>query len=431
MIKLLATADIHLGKRSSHAADDHASPRHAWNDLVSHAVKGDYDLVLLTGDIVDQDNRYFEGSSILEKGLKILDKHGIHVCVVSGNHDYEVLPQIMKRFDFKHVYLLGAGGRWERKTLLIRDQKISITGWSFPQRHYRFDPLDDLPSALADADDSDYRIGMVHGDLYDLKSTYAPLSESNLSATGHLAWFLGHVHKPALFGTIVTTRIYYPGSLQALSPKESGTHGALHVELDKGRLSKEEQIVFSRTRYEYFNIDLTGEEFSHAETVRQEVENRLEEIQEEKRQEHERLQTLVLDLNVNVNADIRETVMLKLSELQEISDLDYDGVNLRVRALECIGKLPPADVNALMEQSSPAGLLAKMLHALENNKYHPLAVKLEEKIRQHIRAIPYAIFQPVKAGRIESGTPLESEVRQIALRQCREALNRLIAQKNA
>jgi hypothetical protein len=84
-----------------------------------------------------------------------------------------------------------------------------------------------------------------------------------------------------------------------------------------------------------------------------------------------------------------------------------------------------------MEQSSPAGLLAKMLHALENNKYHPQAVKLEEKIRQQIRSIPYNIFQPVKSGRIESGRPVESEVRHIAVRQCREALNRLIAQKNA
>jgi DNA repair protein SbcD/Mre11 len=431
MIKLLATADIHLGKRSSHAGDDHASPRHAWNDFVNHAVNGAYDMVLLTGDIVDQDNRYFEGSSILEAGLKILDRHGIHVCVVSGNHDYEVLPLIMKRFDFTNVYLLGAGGKWERKILEIRGQKISVTGWSFPHRHYRFDPLNDLAATLTDADDSDFRIGMVHGDLYDPKSTYAPLSMNSLTASGHLVWFLGHVHKPAMFGSAATTMACYPGSLQALSPKESGSHGALHVELDKGRMTREEQIVLSRTRYETLDLHLTGDEYRYPDSVRQEVNNRLQECQEDFRKQHDRLQTLVLDLNVHVNTDIKESVMSRLGELQDVQEIDYDGLNLRVRTIECIGKIPPADVQTLMEQSSPAGLLARILHALENDQHHPQAEKLEAKIRDQIRSIPSTVFQPVKIARIEAGRPLENEVRTIALRQCREALNRLIAQQNA
>jgi hypothetical protein len=203
------------------------------------------------------------------------------------------------------------------------------------------------------------------------------------------------------------------------------------LELDKGRLTREEQIVLSRTRYEIVDLHLTGDEYPDAESVRQEVNNRLQEFQEDFRKQHERLQTLVLDLNVHVNADIKESVMSRLGELQDVQEIDYDGLNLRVRTLECTGKIPPADVQTLMEQSSPAGLLARMLHALENDQHHPQAEKLEAKIRDQIRSIPSTVFQAVKTSRIEAGRPPENEVRTIALRQCREALNRLIAQKNA
>jgi DNA repair exonuclease SbcCD nuclease subunit len=431
MIKLLATADIHLGRRSSHAGDDHASPRHAWTDFVNHAVAGQYDIVLLTGDIVDQDNRYFEGSSILEAGLKMLDDRGIHVFVVSGNHDFDVLPGIMKRFRFSHVHLLGAGGRWERQRLTIRQIKVSVTGWSFPQRHYRVDPLSDLYHQLDQLDDSDIRIGMVHGDLEDAKSAYAPLSLERLTTSGHHAWFLGHVHKPATHRNAARIPVYYPGSLQALSPKETGPHGALHVEFSAGRVTREDQIIQSRTRYETLELNLTEEKFQHADEIRQEVDIRMQEYQEERRKEHERLQTLVIDLQVTVRADIRESLQNKLNELTENQTLLYGGVNLRVRSLRCSGQLPPADLDVLMEQSSPAGMLARMLKALESDTPTEQTRNLEERIRQQIRVIPGKVFQAVKDNRQATGRPLEAEVRNIALRQCREALNRLLAQKNA
>ena len=428
MIKLLATADIHLGRRSSNAGADHASPRHAWNDFVSYAVNERYDLVLLTGDIVDQDNRYFEGSSILEAGLKTLDAKGIHVFVVSGNHDFEVLPSIMKRFRFKHVRLLGAGGKWEREILNIKGIKVSITGWSFPQRHYRHDPLETI---MVDPDDSDIRIGMVHGDLYDAKSQYAPLSKNSLFNSGHHAWFLGHVHKPDTLVGAGQVKIFYPGSLQALSPKETGPHGALHIELDTAGVQENKQIPFSRTRYERIEFNLTDEHLDNADAVRQETDIRLQQLQDDLRNEHENIQSLVTELTVITHHGIQEAVAFKLSELKNDEGLDNNGLQLRVRSVSCIGQLPPADVEALVRQSSPAGMLARILRALETDTPIPQSQALEKAIREQIRSIPGTIFQPVLTARKESGREPENEVRDIALRQCREALNRLINQKNA
>ncbi len=128
---------------------------------------------------------------------------------------------------------------------------------------------------------------------------------------------------------------------------------------------------------------------------------------------------------------IQTEVEHKLNELKNNEALEYDGLQLRVRSLRCIGQMPPADVEALAAQASPAGMLARILHALQTDTPVPQSEKLEKTIREQIRSIPATIFQPVLTDRKESGREPENEVRNIAIRQCREALNRLIAQKNA
>jgi DNA repair exonuclease SbcCD nuclease subunit len=62
MIKAIATGDLHLGKRS-HIRDqsaDKLSTRYTWNKIVEWCTGNSVDLLLLTGDIVDRDNKFFE-----------------------------------------------------------------------------------------------------------------------------------------------------------------------------------------------------------------------------------------------------------------------------------------------------------------------------------------------------------------------------------
>jgi len=66
-----------------------------------------------------------------------LDEEGISVFLVSGNHDYDVLPALMDKNQFKHVHLLGRSGDWEFKSVEIAGQNIQFTGWSYPNMHIR------------------------------------------------------------------------------------------------------------------------------------------------------------------------------------------------------------------------------------------------------------------------------------------------------
>ena len=60
-MKILATADLHLGKQSSNVSRElrESSVTFTWNRIVKYAVEEQVDALLLAGDVVDRDNRFF------------------------------------------------------------------------------------------------------------------------------------------------------------------------------------------------------------------------------------------------------------------------------------------------------------------------------------------------------------------------------------
>ena len=84
-----------------------------WEMIVDRAITETVDAVALSGDIVDQDNRFFEATGPLERGILLLASKGIHTFAVSGNHDYDVLHRLADSIGSEHFHLLGRGGQWE------------------------------------------------------------------------------------------------------------------------------------------------------------------------------------------------------------------------------------------------------------------------------------------------------------------------------
>ncbi len=163
-IKLLAASDLHLGRKSAFIPDNvpEASTRFSWRRIVDYAVSHSVDALLLAGDIVDQDNRYYEATGLLQEGFDILGRAGIEVFAVGGNHDHDVLPQLLRHHSYNHVHLLGANGHWEVKTFSKNGQKIQFAGWSFPAGSVTENPLADFESAPVNKQLC--TIGLLHGD---------------------------------------------------------------------------------------------------------------------------------------------------------------------------------------------------------------------------------------------------------------------------
>ncbi|BAS27886.1 DNA repair exonuclease [Limnochorda pilosa] len=258
-MRILCTGDIHIGRRATRvparANPGDLSAAQAWWDVVGLAIERRVDLVVLTGDVVDRDNRYFEAFGPLEQGIGALAAQGVPVVAVAGNHDFDVLPRLAESFKPDRFRLLGREERWERLTLAAGDQVVHLDGWSFPSERYPRDPLAayDLPSP-----GDGVLLGVLHGDLDQPGSPYAPVEAADLRRLPASFWMLGHVHAPALHGEPGKAGILYPGSPLALSPKEPGPHGPWLLEVTSGGRVAARQVPLSRVRYEVLEVDVAG-----------------------------------------------------------------------------------------------------------------------------------------------------------------------------
>src|SRR5690554_4476956 len=237
-IKILATADLHLGKRSSDVTGDHASTKYTLSKITDYCIDKNVDVLVLCGDIVDWDNRFFEAYGPLQEAFDNLGKHNIQVYLVAGNHDFNVLPQIIETGNNAHVHLLGQDENWEVKAFTKNGQTIQFVGWSFARRYVK-------ESAMLTWDDSllnpNYQtIGLLHGDTDARDSHYGPIDLNELRNTDVAMWILGHIHKPQQLADRPIVR--YPGSPQALSAKEPGIHGPLLITAEIGRASCRERV---------------------------------------------------------------------------------------------------------------------------------------------------------------------------------------------
>lgn len=245
-MKLLCTADLHLGRQSATlmpAEGVDGSSVGAWARIVDLAVAGRADAVLIAGDVFDHDGTYYSSRQPFAQGLRQLRDAGVPVLAVAGNHDWKSLRAFVQAFPDSGLRLLGAGSAWEVVEL---PNGLSVVGWSFSNAsQMRWAG----PFPRAD-------VGLVHGDLTQT-SIYHPLALDELRVSA-MPWVLGHIHLPQS----PAPTIRYPGSPQALDfgPGEAGTHGVCWLERRDGQWSFGETVPTSTVLYDTSDVVVDGEE---------------------------------------------------------------------------------------------------------------------------------------------------------------------------
>lgn len=259
-VRILCTGDLHLGRSSSSLPSSvpiaSLSAARCLERIVDYALAQEVDLVAISGDIVDENNRYYEAIGPLEKQLGRLVTAGIPTVAVAGNHDAGVLPELKRILSSDRFHLLGTSEKWERHVVNGRDgATLNVDGWSFGARHARVNPLAtyDLPP-----EPGAMTLGLLHTDVDQPGSPYAPTSLSELQARPVAMWLLGHVHSPGVRNPGAKVPVLYPGSPQALDPGEAGAHGAWVAEILPGRAPALTQVGLSSVRYDRRAIDLSG-----------------------------------------------------------------------------------------------------------------------------------------------------------------------------
>lgn len=268
-VSILAIGDVHLGTVCSGVPEEIASrgvdpdeltPAAALRRCVDLAIAEHLDAVLFAGDVVEGTNARFEAMAPLEECVRRLVDAGIDVIAVAGNHDVEALPRLAALIE--GFTLLGAGGRWQTRTLVKDGSPVAqVVGWSFGQRRVHHSPVAELlkqglsePSPLP-------RIGLLHADLNASGGPYAPIRQSELDDAGYGAWLLGHVHKPSLqglSGSPGSRPCGYLGSLVGLDASETGPHGPWLLRVSNDGSIECRQVPLAPLRWEPMPVRVDG-----------------------------------------------------------------------------------------------------------------------------------------------------------------------------
>lgn len=364
-MKILCTADVHIGRRPSRlpeSVDGAAlSCARAWSALVDRAIAERVDILLIAGDLVDQANRFYEAAGAVEACVRALASKGISTIAVAGNHDHDTLPWIARGLPAEAFRVLGGGGRWERHTVEVEGRPaLHVDGWSFPAGVMTSDPLASYPGAPRDGVPV---LGLLHADLNQPGSRHAPVALSTLRAAAVDFWLLGHVHRHGRHEQPGAATVLYPGSPQAMDPGEPGVHGPWLLEIDRGGRFEVRHLPLSAVRYETIDVAVDGveEEGEVDHLVVQAVQGALRGV------EAEAGPLRYLSLRVRLTGRTKLHRKLQRRSWEEVARLEAHHGEMRglVEQVD-VGTRPERDLEVLGRGQDAPALLARLVGNLEN-----------------------------------------------------------------
>jgi len=415
---------MHLGRRPTRVPESADTripkPTWAWDRFVEAAIEQQVDAVALTGDVVDEGNKFYEAFSALSEGVERLVQARVTVLAVSGNHDHDVLPRLADQIPEFH--LLGRGGRW-REFVLERNGNpvIRFQGWSFPKRHFSQNPMaaypppsDDLPT-----------LGLLHCDCDQPASLYGPVSLAELRAASVTAWLLGHIHAPTMLSEDHPL-VLYPGSLQGLDPAEPGCHSAALLTLAPGGALSLDRFALAGLRWE--EIQVSTDAMKNEDELQQCVIAALRDRHEAISGELGHVRMVGCRLRLEGRSPLHRDLPGLLPAVRSGLRPVFDGVEYFVEKIEDRSK-PDLSLQDIARSTDPAGLLARCLLVLERREpageFQALIDNAKPSL-EGVRRWPHFVAVAKDAA------PLESEhVRDRLLEAGLRALEELLAQKEA
>jgi len=239
LIRFLHASDLHIDSPLRGLDRYEGAPvtrlrtatRSALERLVDKSLEEKIAFVLLAGDIYDRDWQDFHTGLFFREQMVRLDRAGIRVFMVQGNHDAQgvisrqlILPPNVTVFSSRTA-----------QTFQIAELAVAIHGRSFPERVVTEDLVPSYPDLVPDF----FNIGLLHTSLTGRPGhdTYAPTDLATLTAKGYDYWALGHVHAREVVSE--APRVVFPGNLQGRNANETGAKGCELVTVEAGRIEAE------------------------------------------------------------------------------------------------------------------------------------------------------------------------------------------------
>ncbi|HET7704061.1 MAG TPA: metallophosphoesterase [Candidatus Limnocylindrales bacterium] len=271
MLRLLHTADVHLGARHSDLGEQAAAQRErqfaAFRSAVDLAIGEQVDVVLIAGDLFDSNTQPRRSVERVAAELKRLAGAKIRTVVIPGTHDVYDRASIYRVHDL--AALAGSTEDDDLVTVLTPDRPsvhlaacdVVIHGPVFATKRAPHSPLRDL--RVRPGDGATWHVGMVHGSLAIPDRTdrdEVVVTREEIQATGLDYLALGHWHS-AQGGRAGSTTYAYAGAPEPVAVTQDGAGKVLLVTLDErggARTVTIDEKVVGRTRFRKLDIDAAG-----------------------------------------------------------------------------------------------------------------------------------------------------------------------------
>jgi DNA repair exonuclease SbcCD nuclease subunit len=259
MLKILHTADIHLGAKFSGLGNKGASQREqlrtTFRNVIATAIDDRVNIVLIAGDLFDSNQQPQRNIDLVIEQFNLLGSNNIPVCLISGTHDSFDSSSVYKKVDFE--------GRCPNLKIFADENTsykeypgLDLTVYGKPNLSNRssISPLKGLKRSTS----SKFHIAIAHGSLYIPEKIAEDdhvfrLEEVQASGMNYLA--LGHWHR--VYRCPAEPPAWYSGPPEWI-PGQTEKGGVLLISLsDAGEVNVEPKKLGLRD-YDEVEIDMSA-----------------------------------------------------------------------------------------------------------------------------------------------------------------------------
>jgi DNA repair exonuclease SbcCD nuclease subunit len=271
MLRLLHTADVHLGARHADLGEQAAAQRErqfaAFRATVDLAIAERVDVFLIAGDLFDSNTQPRRSVDRVAAELRRLVAARIRTVIIPGTHDVYDRASIYRVHDL--AALAGSASGEDLVTVLTPERPsvhlaacdVVVHGPVFATKRAPHSPLRDL-RVVREGSAATWQVAMVHGSLLipdrtDRDEVVFTREEVEASGLDYLA--LGHWHSMQQ-GRFGATTYAYSGAPEPVAVTQDGAGKALLVELDEATGTRSVRIdarTVGKTRFQKLDADAT------------------------------------------------------------------------------------------------------------------------------------------------------------------------------
>jgi DNA repair protein SbcD/Mre11 len=271
MLRLLHTADVHLGARHADLGEVAAAQRErqfaAFKATIDLALAEKVDVVLIAGDLFDSNSQPRRSVERVAAELKRLSEKKIRTVIIPGTHDVYDRSSVYRAHDLAAMSTTAAGD--DLVTVLTSDRPdvhlaacdAVIHTRVFDTKRAPKSPLGDLH--VGSDKRATWKIGLLHAAVAIPGRTDADevvVTKEEIAATGLDYLALGHWHSTQR-GTAGAVTYAYSGAPEPVAVDQDKAGKVLLVSLDNALGQKAvaiEERQVGRTRFEKVEVDAAG-----------------------------------------------------------------------------------------------------------------------------------------------------------------------------